>query len=178
MRASARTVFPARSLRFGELRAAFEGLGFAVTALEMAKLPFEEQVRAVSRATIVMLLHGAAMANFLFVRPRTTLIELTPYLAGETAEAAQHGQKVPPGRDAGKRLIASLAAGGVAAHHIFVPTQMGDAACSWSCYETEFLVAGVVRARRKVLNATLPALAPGAPPTPPARSDRRERARR
>jgi hypothetical protein len=103
-----------------------------------------DEIALLASAPIVVMLHGAAMANLLYVRSRTSVVELTPYLIGSSLEEMQHTQvrthagccvsvrrahhhserwwpssgspttlahtqRMPHGRDAGKRLVRALA---------------------------------------------------------------------
>jgi hypothetical protein len=76
-------VYVARSAHFGRglvnqeaIRALVESRGF--TLVDPAALSFEEQVRTLASAQVVIGQMGAAMTNTMFCRPTTTVIHLAP----------------------------------------------------------------------------------------------------
>ena len=97
------------------------------------------QLRTIARARIILYSHGSAHANFIFARPLTAFVELTPYLraprplaryahehgcqeAGATcAQAALRRQWVKAGRAHGQDIASILTAEGVPAAHAAVP---------------------------------------------------------
>jgi Glycosyltransferase 61 len=49
-----------------------------VCTVELEKMSFSDQVRLFSRAQLVIGIHGAGLANMVFCRPGTTLVEVDP----------------------------------------------------------------------------------------------------
>ena len=149
---------------FAALAAAFRARGFArVAALTLdARVSFGAQVRAFAAAQVVVLVHGAAMANFLWARPGTVFVEMTPYLKGRTLADKQARQELAPGRGAGQELARVLARRGVGVRHVALPAarsaaarsggEAAPAACgAWSCYNATTVVELVMRERALLL---------------------------
>lgn len=107
----------------------------AASVASFEALPFAEQVQAVAGARVILLVHGAALANLWFVRRETHVVELTPYLLGGVGEYQQ--QQLEVGRDAGQRLAMTLTAEGIPVTHVAVPvTPRGvDGCVSWGCFD-------------------------------------------
>ena len=53
-------------------------MGLALTPLELADVPFAEQVQHFRRAAVVTGMHGAGYANIIFLAPRAVVAELCP----------------------------------------------------------------------------------------------------
>lgn len=63
-----------------ELEQALEPLGFEIVCFE--DIPFERQAALVREAAIVVAVHGAALANMMFARPGSRVIEIYPHGRG------------------------------------------------------------------------------------------------
>ena len=113
-------------------------------------LSFAEQVQAVAGARVVLLVHGAALANLWFARRDSHVVELTPYLLGNVVENQQ--QELEEGRDAGQRLAMTLTAQGIPVSHVAVPvTPRGvDGCVAWGCFDESWL-GRVLRAHARPL---------------------------
>lgn len=107
----------------------------AASVASFEALPFAEQVQAVAGARVVLLVHGAALANLWFARRDSHLVELTPYVLDEAGENQQ--QELEVGRDAGQRLATTLTTEGIPVTHVAVPvTPRGVDGCgAWGCFD-------------------------------------------
>lgn len=56
------------------------GIGISFKVVDFGEsVPFEEQVHAMQRTNVLVATHGAGNANFMFMRPRSSVIEVFPF---------------------------------------------------------------------------------------------------
>lgn len=60
----------------GELRKFLSSRGFVTYSFE--RIDFAEQVRLISQAEVIVAVHGAALANLIFAKPGTSVVEICP----------------------------------------------------------------------------------------------------
>ena len=113
------------------------------------------QMRLFARASVVLLQHGAAMANFLFARPGTIFVELTPYMLGGSVAERQRLQLLPGVASPLQQLTRQLGAAGLAVHHMAVPVspaagRLRSSASAWGPYRGEGLVRIILAERARM----------------------------
>jgi capsular polysaccharide biosynthesis protein len=65
-----------RIVNEGELEERLQELGFAI--IQLSRMSFPEQVRCLASASLVVAPHGAGLANLIFCRAGTKVVEIMP----------------------------------------------------------------------------------------------------
>lgn len=135
----------AASPKLQQVRGRLESQRWRTVVKTFDQLTLVEQMRMVAGSSIVVYGHGAALSNMLWARPGTLIVEITPYLTGDTLDEKQQRQRISVGREMFQKLSSHLSQVGLRVRHLAVPTAKepshrgGEDCNQWGCYSSQKL---------------------------------------
>jgi hypothetical protein len=126
-------------------------LGFTTHSTYLDNTTIKTQALMFANASIIIIPHGAAIANCIFARSGTLIVEITPYILmreinpkGILHRAGLHVQKISIARSMLQKLCRRFWSWGVLLRHIVLPSTTESYAATnellkgcddWTCYE-------------------------------------------
>jgi hypothetical protein len=153
------------SEKFREIEQGFVKRGYSTYSTYFDGITVEAQSELFADATIIIVPHGAEIANALYVRSATLFVELTPYFIGMdhlSLLQLQHKQVLLPKRNMLQSLACHFWSKKVYTRHMALPSlppnktlatssPLYDVDCSdWTCYSPDIFVRYVVNEFRRL----------------------------
>jgi hypothetical protein len=128
-------------------------LGFTTHSTYLDNTTIKTQANMFANASIIIIPHGAAIANCIFARSGTLIVEITPYIIMRETNpkeilhrAVLHVQRLVSGREMLQKLCRRFWSRGILLRHIVIPSTTESYAAKneflkgcddWTCYEVD-----------------------------------------